>query len=148
MVILAPIDVDQEYERVLTVGRNLADAYDDELVVLFVLSEEDYEEEREDRLATTEYSEYPMSQAEEDASKRVERVATTVLGEDADFHARGRVGEPTPEIISVAEEVGARYVVIGGRKRTPTGKALFGSITQSVLLNADRPVVTVMSDRD
>lgn len=147
MVILAPIDLEQEYDRVLTVGKNLADAYDDELVVLYVLSEEAYEGEREDRLSSTEYSEYPMSQAEEDAAKRVERAAEEALGEDYDVHSRGRVGEPTPEILSVAEDVGARYIVVGGRKRTPTGKALFGSITQSVLLNADRPVVTVMHDR-
>jgi nucleotide-binding universal stress UspA family protein len=147
MVILAPIDVDQEYERVLTVGNNLAEAYDDELVVLYVMSEEDYENEREDRLSRTEYSEYPMTQAETDAAKRVERAAETALGPNVDVDARGRIGEATPEIVSVAEEVGARYIVIGGRKRTPTGKALFGSITQSVLLNADRPVVTVMHDR-
>jgi nucleotide-binding universal stress UspA family protein len=148
MVILAPIDVEQEYERVLTVGQQLADAYDDELVVLYVMSEDEYESEREDRLSRTEYSEYPMSQAEADAAKRVERIAGEVLGDDADVHSRGRIGEPTPEILSVAEEVGARYIVLGGRKRTPTGKALFGSITQSVLLNADRPVVTVMHDRE
>jgi nucleotide-binding universal stress UspA family protein len=147
MVVLAPIDVDQEYERVLTVARDLADAYDDELVVLYVQPEEEYEAEREDRLSRTEYSEYPMSQSEEDAARRVERLAEETLGEGVDVHSRGRVGEPTPEILSVSEDVGARYIVLGGRKRTPTGKALFGSITQSVLLNADRPVVTVMQDR-
>ena len=35
---------------------------------------------------------------------------------------------------------------MSGRRRSPTGKALFGSITQYVLLNADQPVITAMVD--
>jgi len=43
----------------------------------------------------------------------------------------------------VAHDVDARYLVIGGRKRSPVGKALFGSIAQRVLLEADSPVTFV-----
>ena len=58
----------------------------------------------------------------------------------------GRVGDPTEEVLAVAAELDARYVVVGGRRRSPVGKALFGSTTQEVLLESDRPVVTVMRD--
>ncbi|WP_267643394.1 universal stress protein [Haloarchaeobius amylolyticus] len=44
-------------------------------------------------------------------------------------------------ILDAAEDVGAEQIVIAGRKRTPVGKALFGSTTQSVLLRSDIPVV-------
>jgi nucleotide-binding universal stress UspA family protein len=52
-----------------------------------------------------------------------------------------RSGNPAEEILEVAEEYDADLVCIGGRKRSPTGKALFGSVTQSVLLDADVPVM-------
>jgi len=58
----------------------------------------------------------------------------------------GRVGEPTAQILAVARDVDAQHLVIGGRKRSRVGKVVFGSTTQSVLLKADRPVTTVMSE--
>lgn len=51
-----------------------------------------------------------------------------------------RVGDPAAEILDVAEEIDADHVVLGGRKRSPARSLLFGSVTQAVLLDADRPV--------
>jgi nucleotide-binding universal stress UspA family protein len=51
-----------------------------------------------------------------------------------------RVGDPAAEILAVAEEVDADHIVLGGRKRSPARSLLFGSVTQAVLLDADRPV--------
>lgn len=50
-------------------------------------------------------------------------------------------GNAAEEILDLAEEVDADLVAVGGRKRTPAGKALFGSTTQSVILTADGPVL-------
>ena len=50
-------------------------------------------------------------------------------------------GDPAESILELADEEDADLVVVGGRKRSPAGKALFGSVTQSVILNADRPVM-------
>ena len=55
--------------------------------------------------------------------------------------------EEAEEIIDEAESEDPRYLVISGRRRSPTGKALFGSTTQQVLLNVDCPVVTQMDDQ-
>ena len=50
-------------------------------------------------------------------------------------------GNPPAEgIVTLAEDVDADQIVTGGRKRSPAGKAIFGSVTQSVLLDTDRPV--------
>lgn len=55
----------------------------------------------------------------------------------------GLIGRASSEILSYASEVGAEYIVVGPRKRSPAGKALFGSVAQSLLLDADIPVVSV-----
>lgn len=50
-------------------------------------------------------------------------------------------GDPAEAILDVAEDADADLIVVGGRKRSPAGKALFGSVTQTVILNAGRPVM-------
>lgn len=52
-------------------------------------------------------------------------------------------GEPAPELIRAADELEVDMICLSGRKQTPTGKVIFGSVTQSVILGTDRPVVTV-----
>ena len=49
--------------------------------------------------------------------------------------------EPSQAILETADERDGDLIVLAGRKRTPTGKALFGSVTQSVILDTDIPVL-------
>ena len=51
--------------------------------------------------------------------------------------------DPAEDLISVAEEVSADFVVIGLRRRTPVGKLILGSNAQRVLLDATCPVLAV-----
>ncbi|MFB9804536.1 universal stress protein [Haladaptatus pallidirubidus] len=50
-------------------------------------------------------------------------------------------GNPADVILDVAVERNVDCVCVGGRRRSPAGKALFGSVAQSVILTADRPVL-------
>jgi nucleotide-binding universal stress UspA family protein len=52
-------------------------------------------------------------------------------------------GDPSDELLAAAEAVGANALCVSGRKRRPTGKAVFGSVTQDVVLGSDRPVIVV-----
>ncbi|QSG01520.1 universal stress protein [Natranaeroarchaeum sulfidigenes] len=51
-----------------------------------------------------------------------------------------RIGKPAEQIVSVAEELDADLLVLGGRKHSPGRSALFGSVTQSVIRQTERPV--------
>lgn len=55
--------------------------------------------------------------------------------EDAGFSvtARREHGSPTETILSVADELDVDQLVLAGRKKSPVGKVLFGSVTQGVL---------------
>lgn len=57
-------------------------------------------------------------------------------------------GDPATKIIEVAEERDVDLVCLAGRQRTPTGKVIFGSTTQSVILGTERPVVTTSPEND
>ncbi|MUV56016.1 Universal stress protein family protein [Halogeometricum rufum] len=46
-------------------------------------------------------------------------------------------------ILDIASDLAVDHIVLGGRRRSPAGKAIFGSVTQRVILNADLPVTVV-----
>lgn len=52
-----------------------------------------------------------------------------------------RSGEPGSVITSVADELDADLVTVSGRKRSPAGKMVFGSVAQGVILGTDRSVL-------
>ena len=54
-----------------------------------------------------------------------------------------RGNEPAHDLIEVAEEVNADFIVIGLRRRTPVGKLILGSNAQRILLDASCPVLAV-----
>jgi nucleotide-binding universal stress UspA family protein len=58
-----------------------------------------------------------------------------------DVEPMSRHGDPAQEIIRAAEEIDADRILLGGRKRSPLGSLLFGSVTQEVMLDTSRPVV-------
>ena len=59
------------------------------------------------------------------------------------FEAVGLEGNPAAEILEYSTARDAEYIVVSARKRSPVGQAVFGSVTQSLLLTADRPIVAV-----
>ncbi|WP_049925657.1 universal stress protein [Halopiger goleimassiliensis] len=62
------------------------------------------------------------------------------------YETRGSVGDHGEAIVDLASDVDADRVVVGGRRRSPTGKAVFGSTAQEVLLSAPCPATFVRSD--
>ena len=67
-------------------------------------------------------------------------------GIDHDVRSLVRGNEPSVDLIEVAEEVGADFIVIGLRRRSPVGKLFLGSQAQQILLDAPCPVLAVKAD--
>lgn len=63
-----------------------------------------------------------------------------------DVRVETRDGDPVDAILEVAEEYAADSIVVGGRKRSSVGQLLFGSVSQGVILRADRPVTVTGSE--
>lgn len=148
MPVVATLRGEQSSVDVVDLGADLASAYDDTLVVVAVMTDEEYRTRRREREDPDGKARYSVADARTTLERRARDVvadAGTALADDA-VEVRGRVGEVHTEVLAVGDEVDARFVVVGGRRRSPTGKAVFGDATQRLLLEADRPVVTIMND--
>lgn len=139
MTVIAAVDGEPGSEHVVSEGSALASAFDEELVVLSVMPDEEFERRNENR------PEYYVDDGASEARATARDTIQAALDETAGVTATGSVGDVSEHILESADRHDASYIVIGGRKRTPVGKALFGSTTQSVLLHADVPVLTVMA---
>lgn len=57
-----------------------------------------------------------------------------------------RGADVADDLIAVAEEQAADFIVIGLRRRSPVGKLILGSNAQRILLDAPCPVLCVKAD--
>lgn len=158
MPILAAVDGSPGSEKVLTTAYQLSEGLKEELHVIHVMSERRFEELMEgDQLLETEWNvpygdekdtgeDYSVEDAIVDSRNVADSIAAEALPESATYEPVGAMGDPTSQILSHAESTDASFIVTGGRKRTKIGKVLFGSTSQSILLKATRPVVTVMRE--
>lgn len=143
MVVVAPVDRSEQSQNVLAEAKSLAEAFDEEIHVVHVMSRSKFVELGSRRAEANDPID--MAEVRETASEIAADAAADV---DSPHEVVGLEGEPADEVVSYAADHDARYIVVSGRKRSPAGKALFGSIAQSILLNADCPVVSTVPQQD
>ena len=73
------------------------------------------------------------------------RLAQAGVGYEIQQLVRGH--EAAEEIVEAADRLNASLIVIGLRRRTPTGKLITGSQAQRILLDANCPVLAVKAPR-
>lgn len=139
MTIVTAIDCLNESDDIVEEARQLGNKFGDDLHVVHVLGRSEFVELERTSVEDT-GKPIQLDRVKEIAAD----IAAEAVDEGVDVRSVGLVGDAADEILRYADERDARYIVIGGRKRSPVGKAIFGSVTQSILLEAKRPVVTVM----
>jgi nucleotide-binding universal stress UspA family protein len=65
---------------------------------------------------------------------------------DTDYEASGAVGERAGRILAAIRNENCDHVFLLGRRRTSTGKAVFGDAIKRVLLDTSVPVTTNLRD--
>lgn len=61
--------------------------------------------------------------------------------------AAGTTKDVSSAVLDAADAVSATILVIGARHRSPVGKAFLGSVSQTLILDADVPVLVVKPRR-
>lgn len=169
MVVLAAVEGKHAPSEKVRIGHRLATTHNEKLVVMHVITQKTFEQRHSASISdksnrsfgdlsplaperdspqgqiSTEGT-YTLETAQRDAEEIAKTVTEETLEKSAEISYRGRIGEPAEEILSEADRSQTQYIVIGGRKRSPVGKAFFGSTTQSVLLRTTTPIVTVIEN--
>ena len=85
-----------------------------------------------------------------ESEEQMQEVGRTLeeLGVGYDLRQLVRGLDPADDLVNVAKEVDAEFIVIGLRRRSPVGKLILGSNAQRVLLDAPCPVLAVKADED
>jgi len=122
---------------------NLAEPLNATVFLLYAFPRDEYEEMMEQMgIDTTVSGLTPNEVAERHESVREPASRLESLG--VDFEIRGvSGGDLSDQVVKMIERSGTDVVVIGGTKRSPAGKAMFGDHAQQILLNAPVPVVYV-----
>lgn len=146
---LVVTDPSDHAPKLIQEAGELAAALDVPLHVLTVVTQEEFDNDADvySAIAATERAEYALGRDE-----YAEQVATTAIRDllvelDLETEAIGRgvddASDRADAILSVARSKDCDYIFMTGRKRSPTGKAVFGDTAQRVILNFDGYVVTL-----
>lgn len=83
-----------------------------------------------------------------ESEEDLEEVRRELRETGVDYEVRQLVRgmDPADDLVTVANDVGAEFIVIGLRRRSPVGKLILGSNAQRVLLDAPCPVLAVKAD--
>lgn len=136
-------DTDRTDDFVETVS-SVAEPGETTIGLLHVFDREDYAELREAMNVDRDSEVTPATVAGRRRSVRTLRDALEARG--FDVVVLGALGDRADGIVREAGDWNADLLVVGGRRRSPAGKAVFGSVAQAVMLNAPCPVTFVRDE--
>ena len=143
---LVVVDETEASVELLRKAGEIAEGLGTKLYLFDTLDPEEFDDTREtlDAIGDVENTTYTDSDALETVHASLEDTVTEVF-DDPGFEyetiaAVASEGDRASTVIEAAENHDCEQVFLSGRKRSPTGKALFGDTVQSVLLDFDGEV--------
>lgn len=140
---LVVVESSEFAKRLIREAGELAAGVDAELKLLATMDKDEYEQDVEtmSTIANVEGTSYSPDDIKESGRQFATDLAKSQLEDlDVDYEPLCIViddGPEAQEIVATAEKHDCDHIFIAGRKRSPTGKALFGDRTQGVILNFD-----------
>ena len=144
--ILVVLQGNTHSQTLLETARKHASGIDCEILVCRFVDEEDHEGELRKAGRSGKQS-TKVSDIEATATSEAKDVARDVFGDSVSWTAKGVLGDVPQSILDVAADENCSHIFISGKKRSPTGKVLFGDIAQKVLLNFPGPVTITLTEQ-
>lgn len=147
--ILAVIDDRERSLDLLAEMAEVADGVGASLIVLSLLTEEEFDDHAE-VMAEIERSEHasfyhsPEDAAADLGELSIEETLDGITYDEL-LGAVADEGDRANTILTIAEEEGVDHISLVGRRRSPTGKAIFGDAAQGVILNFEGNVTIGMT---
>lgn len=73
----------------------------------------------------------------------IDTISATLEETDVSYDVRGVVGSEAESVLNEIAEIDGDLLYLSGRKRSPTGKAVFGSTAHRLMMNSTCPVLFV-----
>lgn len=127
----------------------LAEGVDAPLCLLTLMDTDEYEHDLETMatIANVEGTSYRSDDVKQSGRRFADDIATEEIGDlDVRYETICEVvddGEEARAIVAAAERNDCDHIFIAGRRRSPTGKAIFGDTAQRVILDFDGIVSVV-----
>lgn len=124
--------------------REIAEPAGASVVLLHVFTEKAYEEGIEE--AGFEDDEPPSATELAERLEGIDVIGAALAEAEIRHEIRGAIGSEGETILEETDAVDGDLLYISGRKRSPTGKAVFGSTSHRIMMNSSCPVVFVRED--
>lgn len=126
-------------DRLLSAAKRHVTGTDDHVLLYRIIDEHEYQHDVE-RSAMSGHRTEDRDDLQAAETARLEDLGSDAFGEAVSWDALVEFGTVPDDVLRVADERGCEHVFVTGRKRSPSGKALFGDDAQRIILNFDGPV--------
>ncbi len=142
--ILVTVDEDPQAEKVISLAGEIAQKLGAHVTVLHVMPEEKYRHIEVEQLRDRVQNPFTITQAEEQARDFAVETAVPLHQNGIEYDTRGKVGEPAAEILQLANQLDADFIVMGFEGLRGLGKLrALGSVSRAVMEQTRRPVLVV-----